>query len=203
PDGKFVAFVRGQNLCLVDLATQKERQLTKDGSPLIGNGKPDWVYGEEIFSYHKAFWWSPDSTRIAFIRFDDAPVHKFTVIDEIPTRQTVENRPYPKAGDANPLVKLGIVSVTSDYTGWADLGKYPEASTLLVRAGWTPDSQKVFFYVQDRAQTWLDVCTCGNQGGTSTCLFRETTKAWVDDPGDPTFLKDGSFLLASERTGWK
>ena len=130
-------------------------------------------------------------------------MHKFTVIDEIPTRQTVENRPYPKAGDANPLVKLGIVSVTSDYTGWADLGKYPEASTLLVRAGWTPDSQKVFFYVQDRAQTWLDVCTCGNQGGTSTCLFRETTKAWVDDPGDPTFLKDGSFLLASERTGWK
>src|SRR5437899_8421968 len=74
---------------------------------------------------------------------------------------------------------------------------------LLVRAGWTPDSQKVYFYAQDRAQTWLDFCLASRDGGTPTRLFRETTKAWVDDPGAPKFLKDGSFLLASERTGWK
>src|SRR5262249_28994487 len=70
-------------------------------------------------------------------------------------------------------------------------------------AGWLPDSQRVYFYVQDRAQTWLDFCTASVKGGALTRLFRETTKAWVEDPGPPTFLTDGSFLLASERSGWK
>ncbi len=73
----------------------------------------------------------------------------------------------------------------------------------MVRAGWTPDSQKVYLYMQDRAQTWLDVCMMPRDSGGPAHLFRETTKAWVDDPGPPHFLKDGSFLLASERTGWK
>src|SRR5207302_3901452 len=83
------------------------------------------------------------------------------------------------------------------------LKDYPEADTLLIRAAWTPDSQGVCFFCQNRAQTWLDVCLAPRDGGEATRLFRETTKAWVDDPGDPTFLKDGSFLLASERSGWK
>ena len=204
PDGKYVAYVREQNLCVVDLATQSERRLTTDGSALVGNGKADWVYGEEIFNrHHKAYWWSPDSGRLVFLRFDDTPVHKFTVIDEIPTRQVVETVPYPKAGDANPLIKLGVVPVSGGPVAWADLGSYAGNPILIVRAGWTPDSQKVFFYVQNRVQTWLDFCTCSNQAGPVTPLFRETTRAWVDDPGEPTFLKDGSFLLASERTGWK
>src|SRR5262249_55188520 len=64
-------------------------------------------------------------------------------------------------------------------------------------------SQRVYFYVQDRAQTWLDFCTAARGGGESKKLFRDTTKAWVDDPGPPHFLKDGSFLLPSERTGYK
>lgn len=84
-----------------------------------------------------------------------------------------------------------------------ELADYSETAMLLVRAGWTPDSQRVFFYVQDRAQTWLDYCTVAADGTEPTRLFRESTKAWVDDPGPPTFLKDGSFLLTSERTGWK
>jgi dipeptidyl-peptidase-4 len=72
-----------------------------------------------------------------------------------------------------------------------------------VRAGFTPDSRKVYFYVQDRAQTWLDFCTVASEGGEVARLFRETTKAWVEDPGAPTYLKDGSFLLLLERNGWK
>jgi dipeptidyl-peptidase-4 len=74
---------------------------------------------------------------------------------------------------------------------------------LLTRAGWMPDGEKVYFYVQDRAQTWLDFCTAPRAGGTPARLFRETTKTWVNEPGAPHFLKDGSFLLPSERTGWK
>jgi dipeptidyl-peptidase-4 len=204
PNGQHVAYVRDNNLYVVDVATQTERALTTDGSAFVSNGKMDWVYWEEIGHRRgNAYWWSPDSSHLAFVRYDDAPVHKFTVIDHAPTRQKVELGSYPKAGDPIPLVKLGIVPVVGGPVAFVDLQGYSDGSMLLTRAGWTPDGEKVYFYVQDRAQTWLDFCTVGRDGGTPTCLFREKTKAWVDDPGPPHFLKDGSFLLPSERTGWK
>lgn len=204
PDGKLVAFVRDNNLHVVDIATQTERALTKDGTEVISNGKADWVYFEEIFnrSWH-AFWWSPDSTHIAFLRFDDTPVHKSTVVNHIPVRQVVEHTPYPKAGDPNPTVRLGLVAVAGGATRWVELPDYPPEATLIIRAGWLPGSRHAYFYIQDRAQTWLDVCTVPATGGPATRLFRETTKAWVEDLGPPTFLKDGSFLVLSERSGWK
>jgi dipeptidyl aminopeptidase/acylaminoacyl peptidase len=204
PDGKFVAFLRDNNLYVVDVATQTERALTTDGSALIFNGKADWVYYEEIFNRHyQAYWWSPDSSRIAFIRYDDTPIHVFTVIDEIPPLQKVELTRFPRAGDPNPLVRLGIASVGGDPVHWVDLREYSENSMLIDRAEWMPDSKNAYFYVQDRAQTWLDVCKVSRDGGACTRLLRDTTKAWVDDPGPLTFLKDGSFLIFSERTGYK
>src|SRR5262249_38132216 len=123
--------------------------------------------------------------------------------NHIPVRQEGENTPYPKAGDPNPLVKVGIAPVASGPVRWADLGSYAPESTLVSRVGWLPGSERAYFYVQDRAQTWLDFCTVSVEGGTPTRLLRETTKAWVEDLGPPSFLKDGSFLLLSERTGWK
>ena len=204
PNGQFVAFIRDNNLVVVDVATQTEKALTTDGSATIFNGKADWVYYEEIYlrSRH-AFWWSPDSTKLALLRFDDSPVKKFTVLDSAPVNQRVEETPYPKAGQPNPLVKLGVVGVGGGTVRWADLEAYTPTAALITRVGWLPDSLNVYFYVQDRAQTWLDFCTIGREAGAPTKLFRETTKAWVDDPGAPTFLKDGSFLLLSERSGWK
>ena len=136
---------------------------------------------------------------LASNRYDDTPVKKFTVLDHLPVRQNVEETPYPKSGDPNPLVKVGIVSVGGGAVRWADTSAYSETSMLITRAGWMPGSDRAYFYVQDRAQTWLDFCTVPRDGGAPTRLFRETTKAWVDDPGPPTFLKDGTFLLASER----
>jgi dipeptidyl aminopeptidase/acylaminoacyl peptidase len=203
PNGQFLAFVRDHNLHVVDVATATERALTTDGSGIVSNGKPDWVYWEEIYNHGKAFWWSPNSSAIAFVRFDDTPVHRFTVLDHIPTRLNVENTPYPKAGDPNPLAKLGIVSVGGGGVAFADLSDYSDTSSLVTHAGWFPESAGVYFYVQDRAQTWLDFCTVPTSGGKPARLFRETTKAWVDDPGDVTFLTDGTFLMFSERTGWK
>jgi dipeptidyl aminopeptidase/acylaminoacyl peptidase len=203
PDGRFVAFVRDNNLFVVDLATQTERKLTTDGAELVSNGKADWVYFEEIFNRNwRAYWWSPDSTRLAFLRFDDTLVKKFTVVNELPTRQLVETTPYPKAGDPNPLVKLGIVAIAGGEPRWADLSDYSETSSLFVNVGWTPDSARAWFYITSRAQTWLDVCTVGRDGGEVKRLFRETTRTWVDDPGPLFFLKDGSFLMTSARTGW-
>jgi dipeptidyl aminopeptidase/acylaminoacyl peptidase len=204
PDGKFVAFVRGHNLYVVDIATQTERALTTDGTGVISNAKADWVYFEEIFNRSwKAYWWSPDSKSLAFLRFDDTNVPKFTVLDHTQRQQQVEVTPYPKAGAPNPVVKLGLVSVGGGPVRWVDLGGYSETSSLVIRAGFTPDSERVYFYAQDRAQTWLDLCTAPRDGGAPRKLFRETTRAWVDDPGDARFLRDGSFLLFSERDGYK
>lgn len=204
PDGQYVAFVRGNNLYVVDIVTQTEHALTTDGSALILNGKMDWVYWEEIGNRRSnAYWWSPDSKNIAFVRYDDAPVHKFTVLDPLPVRQKVEATPYPKAGDPIPTVKLGIVPVAGGPVAFVDLSGYSEGAMILTRAGWLPDGEKVYFYIQDRAQTWLDFCIAPRSGGSPTRLLRDKTRAWVDDPGPAHFLKDGSFLLFSERSGYR
>jgi dipeptidyl aminopeptidase/acylaminoacyl peptidase len=204
PDGEWVAYVRDRNLYLVDLKTQTERALTSENNANVSNGKADWVYYEEIFNRHwKAFWWSPDSRHIAFLRFDDAPVPRFTVVDQIPLHQKVEMTAYPKAGDPNPLVKLGIASTAGGPVRWVEMADYPQATSLIPFVGWMPEGKSAYFYVQDRAQTWLDFCTVTSDGGRLERLFRETTSTWVNDPGAATFLKDGSFLLPSERTGWR
>jgi dipeptidyl aminopeptidase/acylaminoacyl peptidase len=204
PQGRFVAFVRDNNLHVVDIATQTERALTTDGGGTVRNGEADWVYFEEVFDRQwKLFWWSPDSSSIAFYQTDDAPVHEFTVVNNVPERQQVEATPYPRAGDPNPKVRLGIVSAAGGPVKWVDLGEYTEGAYLVTGAGWLPDSEKIYFFVQDRAQTWLDVDTAPRDGGKPKRLLRDSTRAWIEPPDTPRFLADGSFLLSSERTGWK
>lgn len=204
PDHKTVAFVQGNNLLVVDVATQTERSLTTDGTSLISNGKADWVYFEEIFNRRwRCYWWSPDSQSLVFLRLDDAPVKAFTVIDEIPTPPLIESTPYPLAGAPNPLVKICVASIATGKTRVVETPAYAEKTTLFPRAGFLPDSKSVYFYAQDRAQTWLDFCVAPVEGGPARKLFRNTTKAYVEDPGEPKFLKDGSFLLTSERTGFR
>jgi dipeptidyl aminopeptidase/acylaminoacyl peptidase len=205
PDKKFVAFVRNNNLYVQDVSTKKEQALTTDGGEQILNGKADWVYWEELYHRrtHRAFWWSPDSRHLAFLRFDEMAVPRATVVNYAGVRQVVEITPYPRAGEANPTVKLGIVAATGGPVHWADLSDYAKDSFLIPRVGWLPGGADVYFYIQDRAQTWLDVCTVGTDCDKPQKLFRDTTKAWVEDPGTPSFLKDGSFFLMSERSGWK
>lgn len=203
PDGKRVAFVRGANLFTVDVAKQEEKQLTSDGGGEIFNAKGDWVYEEEIFLRNgRAYWWSPDGSRIAFMRFDDTPVKKFNLVDLKEPRGRLESYAYPKPGDPNPLVKIGVVSADGgEKARFLKMGEYKPEDTLIARVGWVPKSEKVFAYVQNRTQTWLDFVVW--EGTEPTRLFREITKAWVDDPGPPQFFADGSFLFPSERDGWK
>jgi dipeptidyl-peptidase-4 len=204
PNGNWVSFTEKGNLHVINIERGEEHRLTTDGAPKISNGRADWVYFEEVFNRsHRAYWWSPDSKSIAFLRFDDQPVHEFTVIDEIPPLQKVELTPYPRAGDPNPRVTLGIVDVAGGSPRWVDVADYPAEDRLIVHVGWTPDSREVFYYIQNRVQTWLDFLLAPANGQRPKRLFRETTKAWVDNPGEPKFLKDGSFILPSERTGWK
>jgi len=205
PDGKLVAFVRGNNLYVVDVATQRERALTTDGGHEIFNGKLDWLYQEEIYGrdQFRGYWWSPDSARIAFLQLDERPVPEYTVVDHIPYRPLLEVTDYPKAGDPNPLVKLGISSVSGAAPLWTDVSVSATSDYLIVDVDWAPDSQRVVYQIQDREQTWLDLNLADVENGRSRKLLRETTKAWVNNNGHPVWLKDGSFLWFSERTGFK
>ena len=206
PDGKMVSFVRENNLYVEDLSMQRrERALTRDGSAKILNGRLDWVYQEELYGRGNfgAYWWSPDSTTIAYLRFDETPVPEFTVVDHIPYDQKLEVTAYPKAGDPNPLVKLGVVNAAGGDIRWVDTYKYQPADLLISRVTWTPDSKKVVFQAQNREQTFLDVNFADAKDGKSANIIHETSKAWVAINEQPIWLQDGSFIWASERNGWE
>ncbi len=187
PSGEFVAFVREKNLYAVDIATQTERALTTDGGKMIANGQADWVYCEEVFSHPRTFWWSPDSSAIAFLQFDDRPVNEFTVVNDVGKKQAAEVSPYPKAGEPNPKVKIGVVSVAGGTVKWIDLNSYTEGTYLITRLGWMPDSEKIYFCVQDRAQTWLDSNVAPRSRGRSSRLLRETTQGVGRSAGESDF----------------
>ena len=205
PDGSLVAFVRDHNLVVVDVDHLSEWALTRDGDPDLLNGELDWVYQEEIYGRgnFKGFWWSPDSSRIAYLQTDESPVKEFTVIDHLPYRLEVETTDYPKAGDLNPLVRLGVIPALGGDTVWVDLDHYTPTDMLVVSVNWSPDSEEVIFQVQNREQTWLDLNTTNAETGATTQLLQETTPAWVGVNGAPTWLEDDTFLWLSERSGWK
>jgi dipeptidyl-peptidase-4 len=206
PDGRFVSFIHANNLYAVDVATQRERQLTTDGNEAIQNGILDWVYQEEVYGRgnFRAYWWSPDSSRIAYLQLDERPVKHFAVVDHLPYQQNVESELYPKAGAPNPIAKLFTVSISGAAPKEVSTESYSSADFLIVLVDWSPDSAKVMYQVQNREQTWLDLDAADVKSGAAPkTLFRETTKAWVDITGNPVWLKDGSFLWLSERSGFK
>ena len=204
PKGDRIAFVRGGNLVAIKIADPGEKQLTTDGGGEVLNAKGDWVYEEEIFNRAgKAYWWSPDGTRLAYLRFDDEPVKKFNIVDLQTSRGKLEAYPYPKAGDPNPTVSLHVVPADGGKHIRLDMGEYKPDDLVISRVGWLPNSKSAYAYVQNRTQSWLDFLVWETPSSRPKVLFRETTKAWVDDPGEPKFLPDGSFLFPSERTGYK
>jgi dipeptidyl-peptidase-4 len=206
PDGSKVAFVRNHNLFVVDVRAGRETALTSDGTAKILNGEMDWVYEEEIYGRgtKRAYWWSPDSSRVAFLRIDDTPVSTFVTLDDINYNPKVETWQYPRAGDPNPSVRLGVARASGGTTSWIDLSKYgPEY--LVVRVGWSPAGALVY-EVENRTQSWLDLnaATVSSSPISIRTLLHETTPYWInsEDTTLPTWLKDGSFLWVSGRSGW-
>lgn len=203
PDGKRVSYVRGNDLYCVDVASATEQRLTTDGSELVLNGKLDWLYQEEVYGRgnYQAHWWSPDSSAIAFLRLDETGVPIYTLVDDVSEPIRVETSPYPRSGERNPAVSLGIASLAGGAARFVDLARYQASEPLIVDVGWSKKGV-LHFSVQDREQTWLELCSVASDASSKTVL-RETTRAWVDNHGSPTWLDDGSFLWFSERDGWK
>jgi dipeptidyl-peptidase 4 len=205
PDNRMVSFVRGNNLFVYDLAKEKETQLTKDGAEKFLNGILDWVYEEELYGrgQKRGYWWSPDSNAIAFLRTDETPVQNFVVVNHEGKYQIIENTPYPKAGTPNPIVKLGIADVRKNKIKFVETANYKPEDFLISRVDWSPDSKRVVFQAQNREQSFLDLNAADKDSGKTQTLFKETSPAWVDVHDNPHWLKDGSFVWESARSGWK
>lgn len=201
PDGTKVAYVRGNDLFVWDLEEGAETRITRDGSDQVLNGLFSWVYWEELYNHEEAaYWWSPDSRSLAFLRTDESrvPTHSFT--DFQPFEPKVHLQRYPKAGQTNPEVRLGLATVAGEGLRWMSLE--PTAYEYLVRVTWLPASDAVAVQTLNRAQTELTLHRVEGATGKTTRLLQETDPAWLHFY-DPIFLKDTrQFLWVSDRSGY-
>jgi dipeptidyl-peptidase-4 len=201
PDGKWIGFVRESNLCVVNVATGEVRKLTTGGSEEILKGKLDWVYPEELDAT-TAYWWSPDSSKIAYYEMDERPVTRFPITDMSSPTGAIEYTRYPLAGAANPIVRVGVVSVEGGDTRWMDAGA--DTDVYPARVAWLHDSKRVAIERLNRAQNRLDLLFCDAATGASQTILTETDRYWVNVADDLYFFSDGKrFLWSSERTGYR
>lgn len=205
PDGRLVAYTRNHNLYTLDIQSGLEFQLTSDGSDTIYSGWASWVYYEEILgrgSRYRAFWWSPDSRSLAFLRFDDSPVPVFPIFHHTKgIHGELEKERYPKAGDPNPYVKLGIVFATGGDVVWADIEE--KADHYAAWPFWTRDSSTLTFQWMNRGQNVIKIFAVDPSTGEKTEIYQEEQKTWVEFFTDLYFFEDGrGFLLRSNADGW-
>ena len=207
PDGKYVGYTKNNDLYTVEIATQKENRLTSDGSDVILNGYASWVYTEEILgraSRYRSFWWSPDSKKIAFFRTDDSPVAPFTITDGPGTHGYVETERYPKVGDKNPEVKVGIVNPAGGAVVFADFNANDDQ--YFGAPIWTNDGSSLWVQWMNRKQNNLKIYAVDPTNGSKKQVYDEVQKTWIQ-------LEDGyermhilannkNFILESDKTGW-
>lgn len=208
PDGQYVAFTKNNDLYTININTKKENRLTTDGSAVILNGYSSWVYMEEILgraTHYRAFWWSPNSKQLAFFRSDDSKVPVFVITNAKGLHGEVENTHYPKVGDANPAVKVGIVAATGGDVVWTKIDE--KADQYFGLPYWTPDGSALLVQWMPRSQEELKIYSVDPATGVLKDFYTEQQKTWValDDEGKRIhFLKNGKgFVLMSDKTGWK
>jgi dipeptidyl-peptidase-4 len=205
PDARYLAYTRANNLFALDLDSGLECQITADGSETIYNGWASWVYYEEILgrgSQYAAFWWSPDSRKIAFLRFDDSPVPVFPIFRSTGVHGELEKERYPKSGDPNPRVKLGIVALPENKIVWADFDE--NADHYVAWPIWLPGSDHLTVQWMNRGQDNIKIFSIDPSTGGKEEILDEKQAAWVEFFEDLYFFKDGSgFLLRSDVDGWQ
>ncbi|HEX3821023.1 MAG TPA: alpha/beta fold hydrolase [Candidatus Sulfotelmatobacter sp.] len=199
PDGNRVAYVRKHNLYVRTAAGGEEKQLTKDGGDNFLNGDIDWVYAEEL-AVRSNYFWSPDSKEIVFMHMDETKVPTYPITDWIPTHPTVDQEKYPKVGDPNPVVKLGVVEADKDHVRWLTLGS--DEDTYIPRFGWAAPGV-VWAEVLNRTQDKMDLYFVDAKTGKSRIVLTESTPgAWIDfEHLEIRMLKSGQFLWPSWRDG--
>ncbi|MFA5850443.1 MAG: DPP IV N-terminal domain-containing protein [Bacteroidales bacterium] len=196
PDSTKIAFTRNNDLYSIDIKSGKETRYTFDGSDLILNGKASWVYYEEIFgrsSNYRAFWWSPDSKKLAFYRFDDSKVPMFPIYNPVGKHGSITETRYPKAGDPNPKVKIGIVSVDGGDIVWSDFDQ--DNDQYFGTPYWHLNNGTLLVQWMDREQSNLVMYSVNAQDGTKREIYKEFQKTWIDWIEDIKFGKDGFYFI--------
>jgi dipeptidyl-peptidase 4 len=201
PDGKKIAYVKDNNLYLYELDSKETVQLTKDGKKnAIINGITDWVYEEE-FAFVKAFDWSADSKKIAFIRFDETQVPEYSMaIYDKDLYPKIETFKYPKAGEKNAIVSLHLYDLDKKLAKEINLGSYTDF--YIARMEWTNDANVLSAQILNRHQDNLDLLFIDGTTAKATVILNEKDKAYVDITDNLTFLKDNSFIWTSEKDGF-
>ncbi len=201
PDGTKIAFAKGNNLFIYEVNSKKISQVTSDGKKnAIINGITDWVYEEE-FAFVRAFDWSADSKKLAFIRFDESQVPEFSMnVFQKDLYPSVETFKYPKAGEKNAEVSLHIYNTNLNISKKIDIGNY--ADFYIARMKWTNDANILSAQILNRHQDNLDLIFVDGNSGATKVVLNEKDKAYVDVTDNLTFLQDNSFIWTSEKDGF-
>jgi dipeptidyl-peptidase-4 len=201
PDGKKIAFAKENNLFVYDILSKGINQITNDGKKNeVINGICDWVYEEE-FAFVRAFDWSTDSNKIAFIRFDESQVPEFSMnVFKKELYPTVETFKYPKAGEKNSTVSLHIYDLAKNSSKQVNLSNYSDF--YIARIKWTNDANVFSVQVLNRHQDNLDLLFVDSNLASYKIVLNEKDNAYVDVTDNLTFLKDNSFIWTSEKDGW-
>jgi dipeptidyl-peptidase-4 len=201
PDGRCVSFVRDHNLWLVGVTEGKERAVTQGGAEEIRKGELDWVYPEEL-DIKTAYWWSPDSSAIAYLEMDERKVSQYPMVDFSSPSGEAEMERYPVAGGANPIVRVLVATVSGGEPRVMDIGA--ETDIYIPRVNWLTDSKHLAIQRLNRTQTTLDLLIADTVTGKTRAALTETDPNWINVSDDLYFLKDGKrFLWSSERSGYR
>ena len=201
PDGRNVSFVRDHNVWLVNLADGKEHAITQGGTEEVRKGELDWVYPEEL-EIKTAYWWSPDSSAIAYLEMDERKVSQYPMVDFSSPSGEAEMERYPTAGGANPIVRVFVAPLNGGEPRAMDTGA--ETDIYIPRVNWLTDSKHLAIQRLNRTQTTLDLLIAEAATGKTRAALSENDPNWINVSDDLYFLKDGKrFLWSSERSGYR
>ena len=198
PDGTRISYVRKHNLYVRPLKGNGEIEITRDRDENILNGEIDWVYAEEL-AVRSNYFWSPDAHEIAFLQMDETQVPTYPLTDWLPVHPKVDQEKYPKAGDPNPVVRIGVVSSAGGKTRWLSLGS--TSDTYIPRFGWVRNGL-LWAELLDRTQDTMELYFVDVHTGRSRKVLTESAPdAWVNVNDDFNLLKGDHFVWTSWRDG--
>ena len=204
PDAKKIAFVREHDLYIIDLDHNIETRVTETGCDTILNGELDWVYMEELYTRGNtnAYRWSPDSKRIAFLEFNESPVPEFPLVSYDDLHASLEMQRYPKAGDPNPLVRIGIYDINSGTTRWLDSVKGDD--DYVARFDWVESEPATLaLQILNRPQTDLALTFVNASTGTARMVIAERDTNWINLNYKYSYYETKKRMVwSSERDGY-
>ncbi|MEJ6495366.1 S9 family peptidase [Pseudoalteromonas lipolytica] len=203
PDSSKVAYVRDNNIYMEKVGSKAVTALTTDGNDTIVNGNFDWVYEEE-FTIRDGFRWSPDNKSIAYWQLDTSGVKYFTMINNTDDLYpTLKEFPYPKAGEMNSAVKVGVVSLSDKKTRWAELGG-DNRDRYIPRISWAGTGESLMIQDLNRPQSHNKVWLFDWQKQQLTKILEDKDDAFIEWFYKANWSKDGKFFIwHSERDGWR